>query len=290
MNAGEGKGGSPGLMAWIRIMSLDVVVGTLASAAAAQTLYQSNLPLVWLLVLGLSVWAIYSADHLMDAQRMGANAHSARHRYHYFHWNIIFVLASLAALAAGVLAFLFLGWEVIGFGAGMVVMTILHLLLVKWVGGKAQPWLFKELGVGLIYTLGIWGGPFLASENGNTLLAGIPIFEFFLIGMMNLLVFSIYERIPDSLDSQTSIVQAWGERVPATMVMVFGVLVAFLACLGISQGTGTDWVLHASAMAMAGIQLVLLGQWDWLRQKERYRAIGDAAFALPFLYVVLNGL
>ena len=59
------------LIRFMNILSLDVVAGALLSSAFAAALLEVRPAVPYWMVLGMSVWIIYTADHLVDAYRLG---------------------------------------------------------------------------------------------------------------------------------------------------------------------------------------------------------------------------
>jgi hypothetical protein len=279
-----------GLFAWMRVLSIDVVLGSVAGGASAQVLFQTSLPHVWLLVLALSVWSVYSLDHLLDARKMGSAAHSARHYVHFVYFKQILGAVFGATILTLVLVAIALDAKTWWFGGAMGLLTGLHLLLVRWVGAAVRPWLLKELGVGLIYTLGIWGLPMFSSGIWNSWTSWILPTQFFLVGMMNLLVFSIYERDTDAQDGQTSLVQAFGVAASKRIAWALGAALVVLAALWIHFQGDRAWMLQASVCIMGAVQLVIVAMPSVFVKHERYRSVGDAVFSLPWVYVLAAGL
>lgn len=271
----------------LRILSLDVVLGAIASGSMVVHLLTLDMPVFWWLALPMSVWVIYTADHLLDAYRIGDQAHTERHLFHHVHFRPI-------ALIWGALLLSCLTWipwnlpiEMIFFGLGMGACVMIHLTLVSWVGGRISRLLQKELGVGLIYTAGVWGGPLSLFDSIPPGL-WILCLQFFLLAMFNLLLFSMYEIQSDELDGHTSFVRAIG--VGRTRQVLIGLASAILLLMA-----GSLWMsISKETLAVQGIYLAMLSLFLVLMQfpqyfeaGEKYRIWGDAAFLLPALIWLL---
>ena len=84
---------------FINNTSLDVVAGAISSALFfARIMHVTSLP-QGIISLGLSVWIIYTTDHLLDARRIKQLASTERHRFHQNNFFILSVLLLLALLA-----------------------------------------------------------------------------------------------------------------------------------------------------------------------------------------------
>ena len=89
-----------------RAASVDVVLGVLCSAALASFVTEARLPLVWWFLLPAATWSVYSLDHLLDARRTGADAHSFRHVFFFRQRQSMLVLLLIVVGSGGVAALL----------------------------------------------------------------------------------------------------------------------------------------------------------------------------------------
>lgn len=275
------------MLAYARILSLDVVVGAWASAYMVSSWLEVEMPIFFWFALPVSVWVIYTADHLLDAFRLKEKAHTPRHLFHFTYFKPIAVLLLiLGIVCVGIVPFLSL--PVFYFGLGMGAFTLFHFLLVKWVGDRNSWFLWKELGVGLIYTGGVWGVPILLKSEP---LSEIDIHfaaQFFLLAMINLLTFSMYEMKTDEIDGHTSFVLAIGKKNTRSLLI-------FLALLVLASATRTlVYGLPILGIAVQVILLLMLGILMWVakdearfRKDEAYRAWADAVFLFPGLIIFL---
>jgi hypothetical protein len=242
------------------------------------------MPLVWWIALPLSVWVIYTTDHLLDAYRLQERASTPRHRFHHRYFRPIALVWGLGLLSC----LTWIPWlappRLLWFGLGMGGLVLLHLALVFLVKDRTSLLFIKELGVGGIYAAGVWGGP-LALHLGHWPSGIAWLFgQFFLLAMINLLAFSMYEHDIDEQDGHTSFVRAVGRRGARSLIMGMGIGVILLGL----------WAWHAhpgplrpavQGVLMAMLALLwLVSFWPrWFAQAERYRIWGDAVFLLPGL-------
>src|SRR5260221_9904362 len=82
----------------INILSLDVAAGAVVSASFFARIFNVTILPQGLISLGLTVWIIYTADHLLDAKKLKQAASTERHRFHQQHFNILSVAMLLAML------------------------------------------------------------------------------------------------------------------------------------------------------------------------------------------------
>lgn len=272
-----------------RVLSLDVALGALGGGCMAAAYLGQQMLWVWYLLLPAAVWVIYTLDHLLDARRLGDKASTVRHRFHVRHFKALaWVAGTLAAACLG-MALAFMLVPGIMFGLAMGGMVALHLLLVRWVGSRISPWLVKELGVATVYAVGIWGLPLIRSGQWQTLAGILPMVQFLLLALVNLLEFSLFELETDAKDGHSSYVQALGRR---RSIRVIRLLLALTIALGVAlllvSDDGAVLRIEAIYALMAGLLGVLLHWKAWFSIHERYRAWGDGAFLLPYLYLAFT--
>jgi hypothetical protein len=241
----------------------------------------------WYVVLPLAVWVVYTLDHLLDARRMGARASTPRHRFHHVHFTTIATIAAAVGVLTFGMAVWGLGLPGLVFGMCMAALTGGHLLLVRWAGSRVAPWLLKELGVALVYVLGIWGWPLWLSHDRLTSALLLPVVQYLALALANLLTFSWFERESDAADGQTSFVLAIGSRAAqGTIIALVGIA---LGCAIMVMGmAGADALAQAVIVVMALLTLAMLLWPRWMAQRERYRWLGDGVFLLPYLYLLLD--
>lgn len=267
----------------MRMLSLDVVLGALASGSMVVYLLEVRMPVLWWWVLPISVWVIYTADHLMDAYRLKAGAHTDRHLYHNHHFRAIGIVWGLLLLSC----LTWIPWQLpasitrLGWAMGGIV--LIHLALVSLIGNRVSWFFHKELGVAGVYAAGVWGGPVSVWGQVPGMPERLLFVQFLLLALFNLLLFSLYEIQTDELDGHTSFVRAIGQR--STRVLLAGIGFMILMAGGISTSlSGGDFRIVTVQGLYALMLLVLLASAyfpAYFGQHERYRAWGDVVFIFP---------
>lgn len=249
------------------------------------------MPVAWYVLLPLAVWVAYTVDHLLDARRIGAEASTPRHRFHHQWFSVLAVLVALGAVGGLAVAILLLELRAVLFGLGLGGVVGLHFLLVRLVGSKASPLLIKELGVAMVYTAGTWGLPLMVAGRWDPSLIAVPVGQFLLLALVNLLELSLYEAETDARDRQTSLVQAIGREGGLRLVRLLLAMAAGLGVLPLLVSDATGLLrLELVYAIMAGLLAAIILRPGWFGRNERYRAWADAAFLLPYIYVLIAQL
>src|SRR6478609_2759298 len=90
----------------INILSIDVALGSVCCAAWFAEIFEAALkPYAWM-SLGLTVWIIYTADHLLDARKINEPASTKRHRYHQKNFTLLLCILLFAVLVDLIFVFL----------------------------------------------------------------------------------------------------------------------------------------------------------------------------------------
>src|SRR5258708_19860438 len=130
------------------LLSIDVVAGAVVSGLFIARILQVHI-LPWgLAVLGLTVWVIYTTDHLLDARRLGAPAATARHRFHQSHFRELVMVLAVVVVIDVAMTFL-IRKPVLSSGLALAGMVGIYLLIQHSLKS------LKELSATLLYCSGV---------------------------------------------------------------------------------------------------------------------------------------
>ncbi len=268
-------------MRLFQALSLDVTGGALAMGLFAVSVLQVKPNRWWWPVLALSVWAVYTADHLLDGYVLKNASVIFRHRFHYHYRYFFWMALGLASLTAVVLVWCFLGLKILFYGLllGAAALTYLTLILLTQKSG----WYFhKEFFISLFYVAGIWLAPLVwygkAPDFGLLLHIVVVVFLAWAEGLM----MTVFEYEDDQQAHMQSFATFYG--VSVTCQVVSGLLAlgfAGITFLFIRQPVYRTEIL---ILVFLDIILVLLLIFNpFFRKNHRYRFWGEFAFWLPFV-------
>jgi len=259
----------------ISILSLDVVAGAVIGALFFARLLGAVVEIPVLIVLGLSVWIIYTTDHLRDARVMRTTASTDRHRFHQKYFKTIVAIAMLVAIVAFILV-LFLPHNILRYGFMLGLVVLLYLVLQRYLK------FLKEIFVACLYTMGILLPSFVSVGTHLMPVHYLIIAKYFITALMNLLLFSLYDYAEDRHQQQHSFVTWFG---PASTR--YGIIL--LGSLNILSGLWL-WEYDSSiAIIFILMNLLLLAVLFFrkaLAHENYYRIIGDGVFFLPLIYLL----
>ncbi len=265
---------------FLNLVSVDVACGAVASAIFFARLYQVDPRPAGLLALGVSVWIIYSADHLMDAYSVGGKASTKRHRFHQQHFRSVTILLIFVGVINAILL-LYIRRPVLIGGIVLASFVLPYLILHRYL----HP--FKELLVSLLYSAGVLLLAISLHTHPVSLTVNLLVVTFVITALINLMMFSWFECDQDQMDKRVSVVTWLGKQ--NTKYVIWGLymiqLIVFLEVLR----DGTYQMELLSIVSMNVILLIIFVNYRRFGSADRYRLVGDSVFLLPLFHILFNG-
>lgn len=264
------------LLRWytrFNVLSLDVALGAVCSALFFSKLLQVQVLPYGMIALAMSVWVIYTIDHLLDAKKIKGPASTERHRFHQRNFKAL-TIAVAAVVMITLVVVMFIRPAVLKGGLLLISCCAMYLLVHRFIGFP------KELLIAVLYTAGV----LLPSLSVTKVtLAHLPFFivcQFMLTALLNLIIFSWYDRVRDRADGSTSMVLLLGER--RSRLIIWSLLVLNLALGALSN----QFVPAMLVVAMNLVLMLLFLDRRTFLNDEKFRLIGDAVFYVPVLYLL----
>lgn len=256
----------------VNLLSLDVALGAMITALFFSKQLLAAVRVYGIVVLGLTVWVIYTIDRLMDVRHLTEPAYSERHRFHQKYSKPLRVALAVAVLIVCALM-VFIRPSVIVGGLILAPVTLIYLLVQK-----KMP--IKEFTVAVLYTLGVllpaWPGSWQLIMPASGLIA-----QLFLIALTNLLLFAWFECDVDSKMGQASLATRLGKKAVSTLLIILfvgGITLSFVGMISNPIG----WIFLLMWFVLIGLFIFH----SYFEQYERYRLWGDAIFFLPLIGLV----
>lgn len=260
------------------------MLGALGGGVLAMRLLGVEMPSAWWLVLPAGVWLVYTTDHLLDSLRLKERAHTVRHLFHYRNRAWLIPLAAVVGFASLWLGITRLPEEMVGFGTGLAMFALMHLMVVKVVGERVSPLLFKELGVAFAYACGVLAFPWIAAGSPTASWAIVAFIQFMLLALVNLLLYSFYEYESDARDGHTSFVLAIGRRAGVVVVSLCLLVIVGLALLTLVLPALRPMArIEGPWLLIAAVHAALLLRPDYFGRNLRYRIWGDGIFLVQWI-------
>ncbi len=228
---------------FINIMSLDVALGAVTGAAFFASIFHTSLLPQGLAALGISVWIIYSVDHLLDAYRLKNTASSERHQFHQKHQKGILVAVIFFTIVDGAMIF-YVRPSVFNAGVLLAGVVVFYLLFHRWM------YPLKEIAGAVLYSGGVLL-PVLSLHRWPVEHPAVYLMiPFFITALINLIAFSWFGLEQDMHDGQLSLVTFIGKRAASfVLAALFAIQFAVLVLLMIT----TNYFVEALVIAVMNI-------------------------------------
>ncbi len=277
----------PNLFDFINTFSIWVVLGSFTTYSYFALVYGFQPDFQAGVILALSIWVIYTVDHLLDGYKLKGKAMAKRHQQHYQLRGWLMVLVALSSLAAIILVFTHLDRNYFTFGFLLLGLTVMHFLINATISNKTKNRIFlKEVFIALVVTLGFAGLP-LAINPSQIDSSLIPIIaSFFFINLANLLLFSYFDYESDERSNFLSAAHIYGKDVSRNVAMVLLILsIGIQIYLGAIQGLSL--AVWLTPISMAGTLLLLVFVPSFFQVNDRYRFFGDLIYLYPAVVIPL---
>ena len=259
----------------LNVLSLDIVAGSIVSALFFSRILHVNVLPYGLAALGLTVWLIYTTDHLLDARSIKGEASTVRHRFHQKYSTPLVICVVVGLMADAVLVF-YIRPQVFKWGVILSLTVAAYLLIQRYLK------FLKEIVIAALYTCGVLLPSITVTNLTLDFSHWTIIFQFGMLALTNLLIFSWFDNELDWKHNQHSFVTFFGKRVTEWII---GLLIGVNLLIGaITFATDKKAAIILIVMNMC-LMLVFAFRMR-LKQDDRYRFIGDSIFLFPGFYLL----
>jgi hypothetical protein len=262
---------------YINILSLDIAAGAVASALFFAKIFEVQIKPYGLIALALTVWIIYTIDHLRDAKNIKHSASTERHRFHQQYFHALIFCLGLAVLVDAVTIF-FIRRQVLEWGLILWVAVVVYLMFQQFLR------FLKEFFIATLYTSGVLLLSVTVTSTELHLDHILLIIQFGMIAWSNLVLFSWFDHVFDQQDKQNSFVTMMGNR--TTLLFLYGLFV-FSFLIATVQFIAFTISLPVGVLCIMNMVLLLIFIFRRsLSKDDAYRLIGDAVFLIPVFYLI----
>lgn len=277
---------------WLSVFSIDVVIGVVACGFLAVKLLDVHPSIFWWIILPLTVWLIYTLDHIVDGRKVGKNALTKRHYFHFIFAKPLLAISLLILIGNAVLALFFLERNIFVAGAILGFLVFTYFMLIKFSKETSVFRYQKELSIATLFSAGIWIGPLVLAGFTIEISQWLLIGAFFLTALNNLVIFSIFEKELDEAQNFKSLARVINNKTLRTILYIsltFVTIVCFSSVLLSIEGSIYIKLAGFIIMLMNFVLLMISSMPKVFKKNELFRHIGDGVFMFPFL-ILFGGL
>ncbi len=263
-----------------RYLNIDVIAGALSGLYFASRLLGVSISGNVYMLLALAVYLIYLADHLYDAMQSG-KGETARNQFYQKNWKF-FVISGIALLVTGIILIFTIPPDVRTTGLIISALCMVYFTGVFYAGHKK--WFLKEILITLIYTLAIWSIPVMKAETYPLKFLLPVIIPYFLLVLINVLIYSYFQYDEDRLGKKNSIVQLLNKKRSKNLILL---LCASVIMLLIPANFFFEGIVSRGIVLLYFIMSLMM---SWVLREEqafarneRYAYVTDAILFLPFV-------
>ncbi len=277
------------LLELLQFLSIDTVLGTVAIGYMAIRILNVEPNPIWWLILPMTVWVVYSVDHLIDANKKKNDAIIERHYFHYQFKFPIAIMVMIVGITALILSLLYLDFGIVKLGILLCVIISIYFTLLSTIKYSNIVLLQKELIIAFTYTTGI----FLAPLYWNGSLPSHPILiiiiNIFLLAWAEGVIISWFDFENDIKDGHNSFTIIVGRRRTRQVLILVHMLIEISIIYVLISSTLSTVILFTFFILLLInfiLGLTILFPFSSLSTKY-HRIIGESVFILPALLVFI---
>lgn len=270
-------------------LSLDIVLGALASSCFAARLFGADPGWIWWITLALTVWLLYTGDHMLDALK---NKKKVEREMHYFllkNRKLVIYSLGVVALADAMLIINLLNRELFKYAlilAGLVLLFYAMRHIFRKNRFLSVP---GEIFVLLLYMAGTWLGPAVSMEGGFEGGHGMIALIFMGVLLMNLGVISLYDMKLDTRMGITSLANLLGQKHTRNLLLGTAIAIYLISLLQFLVFEMDRFSQYALILAgMTTILLLILYYPSRFRNNDYFRLTADAVLYMGFLTLLIS--
>jgi hypothetical protein len=273
----------------IHFLSLDIVLGALASSCLAACLFNSSPGWAWWPALAITVWLLYTGDHVLDAWKHRKTSKRELHQFIFRNRRNLLWFMGILGIGDLLLIFNFLERSFLRYALILAGLVLLFYAMRHLFRRNRVLFIPGEFFVLVLYMEGTWLGPLVTRSGEFITLDGLIAVMFAGILLMNLGIISLYDIQLDSRLGIASLASALGKSSTRTLMLITGILIYLAAIMqflvfGVDQHSQLVLILAG----MATILLLVLLLPSYFRKKDYYRMAADAVLYMGFLSLLIG--
>jgi len=274
---------------YLHYLSIDIILGALASSCFAARLFDTDPGWVWWITLALTVWLLYTGDHLLDAWKHRKKIERDMHYFMMKNRKTLVWSMGLVAVGNMLLIFNLLDQELMKYALVLAGLVLLFYAMRHVFRKNRILMIPGEFFVLLIYMAGTWLGPLVSSELSLEPAHGMIALIFAGVLLMNMGVISLYDMKLDKRMGIASMANLLGIKRTKNLLLGTAIaiyLVSLLQFLVFELDRHSQYALILAGMAT--ILLLVLYYPSRFRKKDHFRLVADAVLFMGFLSLLIK--
>lgn len=273
----------------IHNISLDIVLGALASSCLAARLFNASPGWAWWITLALTVWILYMGDHILDAWKHRKKSKRDLHVFIFRNRKILLWFMAVVGIVDLVIIFNVLDPALLKYALILAVLVFLFYAMRHLFRKNRILFIPGEIFVLVFYLAGTWLGPFITREGELLTTDGLIAIMAAGVLLMNLGIISLYDIRLDTRLGIKSLAQFIGKQSTRNLVLVTGIgvyILGIMQFLVFGAERTTQFALILSGMTT--ILFLVLFVPSYFRKSDFYRIAADAVLIMGFLSLLIK--
>ena len=274
---------------YLHFLSIDIVLGALASSCFAAKLFGSNPGTIWWITLALTVWLLYTGDHMLDAWKHRKKIERDLHYFMMKNRKTLVWSMGVVTVVNMLLIFNLLDQELMKYALFLAGLVLLFYAMRHVFRKNRILNVPGEFFVMILYMAGTWLGPAVAYEGNFEAGHGMIALIFLGILLMNLGVISLYDIKLDSRMGIASLANLLGIKRTRNLLLGTAIaiyLLSLLQFLVFEMDRFTQYALILTGMCT--ILLLVLYYPSRFRKNDYFRLAADAVLYMGFLSLLIS--
>jgi len=264
----------------LNLINADVAIGAMLFSAYFSKLFHVPTDLLSVVVLGLSVWAIYTFDHLVDAKKSNQKNQSQIHKYHNRNYKSLAIVLLIDLVIIAILLPQ-LPTDTLTYGSILSLVVLIYFLTINLLPIRSI--YHKEVLIAVVYFAGVLLIP-VTHQNFIFNYQYVPILIcYFIVIVNNIITFSVFDSKYDRKSGFPSMTQNIKIKLIHYLFISLNVLLIAMLFLSTEYWDTLSLILCSS---MAILLILLYSYKDHYYVRQYYRIVGDGIFYLPVFYLL----
>jgi len=275
---------------YFHYLSFDIVLGALASSCFAARLFDSWPGAIWWITLALTVWLLYTGDHMLDAWRQRKKLQREMHYFLLKHRRLVIYSLVVVTVVDFMLVINLLDKELFKYALILAGLVLLFYAMRHVFRRNRFLFLPGEIFVLMLYLAGTWLGPAASVETGFVTSQGLVVLMFGGVLLMNLGVISLYDLQIDSRMGISSLANKLGKNITKNLLVGTAAVIYLLSVLQFLVFETDRYFQFALILCgMASILLLVVYLPSRFRKNDLFRWTADAVLFMGFLSLLIKG-
>jgi hypothetical protein len=274
---------------YLHFLSIDIVLGALASSCFAAQLFGADPGWIWWINLALTVWLLYTGDHMLDALRHKKKVEREMHYFMLKHRKLVIYSLGVVAVVNFILIINLLEKELFKYALVLAGLVLLFYAMRHVFRKNRILQVPGEFFVMILYMAGTWLGPAVAFEGGFEAGHGMIALIFLGVLLMNLGVISLYDIKLDSRMGIASLANLLGIKGTRNLLLGTAIAIYLLSLLQFLVFEMDRFSQYALILTgMCTILLLVLYYPSRFRKNDYFRLAADAVLMMGFLSLLIR--